>query len=426
MNSVPTGPSTASIHPPISPSTDFASLGLIQPLRRAIEDEGYCTPTPIQCRAIPPVVAGSDLLGCAQTGTGKTAAFALPILQRFSQVRRDAPRRGGRALVLTPTRELALQIAESFRTYGRHLRVSVATVFGGVGQMPQVGALARGVDVVIATPGRLLDLIGQGHARFGSLEMLVLDEADRMLDMGFLPDVRRILATLPANRQTLLFSATMPRAVLDLARGILRDPVEITVAPSATTVEGVTQRVMYVERADKRALLMDVLQDPSMRRALVFTRTKHGANRLARQMGQLPGGVEVIHGNKSQNARQAALSRFKDGRTRVLVATDVAARGLDVDGVTHVVNFEVPSEPESYVHRIGRTARAGAQGIALSLCDSEERASLRDIERVTRKPIEVVADHPYRSRVPHASAAPHARPGAGQHRRGIRRRRRRF
>jgi ATP-dependent RNA helicase RhlE len=388
--------------------TSFSELALIEPIARALRAENYTVPTPIQAAAIPPLLDGRDLLGCAQTGTGKTAAFALPILQRLAADRKPAPRKGARVLVLAPTRELALQIADSFAAYGRHLPLSRTVVFGGVGQNPQVSALARGVDVLVATPGRLLDLIEQGHAQLSGIEVLVLDEADRMLDMGFIRDIRKILARLPARRQTLLFSATMPRDIAVLADQMLRDPVKVEVAAPATTAENVDQWVLFVDRDNKRHLLAEMLKDPKMSRTLVFTRTKHGANRVTEQLSRMQVRAAAIHGNKSQGARQAALESFRAGHTRVLVATDIAARGIDVDGITHVVNYELPNEPESYVHRIGRTARAGARGIALSFCDREERAYLRDIERLTKQPLRVVADHPYRA----AAGAPSSGGGA--------------
>jgi ATP-dependent RNA helicase RhlE len=379
----------------------FSDLLLAEPLLRALADENYLTPTPIQASAIPHLLAGRDLLGLAQTGTGKTAAFALPILQHLSRVPGPAGR-GPRALVLAPTRELALQVSESFRTYGRHLKLRSAVVFGGVGQKPQVDALARGLDILVATPGRLLDLSAQGHARFDRVSFLVLDEADRMLDMGFLPDMKRIIALLPKERQTLLFSATMPEGIARLAAKILKEPVRVEVTPAASTVEQVEQRVIFVEAADKAAVLAELLQDKAIARALVFARTKHGANRIAARLVRDRIGAEAIHGNKSQGARQRALEGFRSGKVRVLVATDIAARGIDVDGVTHVINFDLPNEPESYVHRIGRTARAGATGVALSLCDAAERPFLRDIEKLTKRRLAVVDHH----RQPHARPAP--------------------
>ncbi len=383
----------------------FQELQLIDPLLRALQAEGYTIPTPIQEQAIPPVMNGRDLIGCAQTGTGKTAAFALPILQRLSAV---TPKRGSkraiRALVLSPTRELASQIADSFSAYGRHLDLKHAVVFGGVGQNPQVQLIRRGVDIVIATPGRLLDLMGQGEVRFDALEVFVLDEADRMLDMGFIHDVRRIIKELPRKRQTLLFSATMPDAIQELASSILTNPAYVEVTPQATTVEKIDQTVFMVDKNNKRALLEHMLRDANMSRVLVFTRTKHGANKLAQQLveqARIP--ADAIHGNKSQSAREKALASFKSGRIRVLVATDIAARGIDVDDVTHVINFDLPNESESYVHRIGRTARAGASGIAISFCDAEERSYLRDIERLIRRPIPVVSEHPYPALIHSAS-----------------------
>ena len=386
-------------------TTSFNSLGVAEPLCRALAAENYTRPTPIQARAIPPLLAGRDVVGIAQTGTGKTAAFALPMLQILSSQREPVAARGVRALILAPTRELALQIGESVRTYGRHLNLRLAVVLGGVGQRPQVNALARGVDILIATPGRLLDLASQGHVRLDKVSFLVLDEDDRMLDMGFIRDVRRIVQATPKARQSLLFSATMPAEVARLASDMLRDPARIEVSPQAMTVDKVDQRVFHVRTADKRALLTGLLQDRRLARVIVFTRTKHGANRLNKQLLAAGVSAEAIHGNKSQNARQRALEMFKTGRTRVLVATDVAARGIDVDGVTHVVNYELPNVPESYVHRIGRTARAGAGGVALSFCDPDERAYLSDIERLTRRRL-AVANHPRAGHGHDATPAP--------------------
>ena len=390
--------------------TSFSGLGVAEPVCRALQAEGYDLPTPIQAQAIPHLLLGRDLLGIAQTGTGKTAAFALPILQRLAANRTRPAPRSARVLVLTPTRELAAQIGDSFRTYGRHLGLKHTVVFGGVGQQPQVDALIRGIDILVATPGRLLDLLNQRHVRLDAVETFVLDEADRMLDMGFIRDVRKIVALLPKRRQTLLFSATMPSDIGRLAGEILSDPIRVEVTPSATTVERVEQRVYFVDASQKRALLAEVLKDPGLARVIVFTRTKHGANRVTEQLAR--GGVvaEAIHGNKSQTARQRALEGFRRGRARVLVATDIAARGIDIDGVTHVVNFEIPNVPESYVHRIGRTARAGASGIALSFCASEERAYLRDIERLTGCSLAVV-DHRFRTIKP---AAPNHPPRGGR------------
>ena len=374
----------------------FSELALVEPIQRALRAENYERPTPIQAQAIPHLLAGRDLLGIAQTGTGKTAAFALPILQHLAANRVPAPRNSMRALVLTPTRELALQIADSFRAYGRHLGLRTAVIFGGVSQGPQVDALRRGIDILVATPGRLLDLHQQGHVRYDGVSIFVLDEADRMLDMGFIRDIRRIVPLLPKQRQSLLFSATMPDEIGRLIGTLLKDPVRVEVTPAATTVERIAQHVMFVDAGNKRALLASLLADKAIARALVFTRTKHGANRVAE--GLTKGGVhaEAIHGNKSQGARQRALGNFRDGRTRVLVATDIAARGIDIDGITHVINFEMPNVPESYVHRIGRTARAGADGIAISFCDHSEKGFLRDIEKVTRQKI-AVAEHAFRA-----------------------------
>jgi ATP-dependent RNA helicase RhlE len=390
----------------------FDELQLIDPLLRAVRAEGYTQPSPIQFQAIPYVLAGRDLLGCAQTGTGKTAAFALPILQRLAAYKTQNARHL-RALVLSPTRELASQIGESFETYGRFVPVRQVTIYGGVNQKPQVEGLRRGADILVATPGRLLDLIGQGYIRLDRLEVLVLDEADRMLDMGFIHDVRRIIATLPSRRQTLLFSATMPDEIQSLADSILNDPVHVAVTPVASTVDTVRQSVYFVEKPHKSALLEHLLRDSSMKRVLVFTRTKHGANKVARLLERASIAAEAIHGNKSQSARERALANFKAGTTRVLVATDIAARGIDVDDITHVINFDLPNEPESYVHRIGRTARAGASGFAYSLCAADERAFLVDIERLIRMHIPAAAHYPYASELglpPITDLQPRSRP----------------
>ncbi len=383
-----------------TPNLSFADLKLIEPLLRAIRGEGYTQPTPIQLQAIPHVLAGRDLLGCAQTGTGKTAAFALPILQRLAAATHHLPHRRPhiRVLVLSPTRELAAQIGDSFDAYGRHTGLRQATIFGGVGQTPQVQALQRGVDILVATPGRLLDLMAQGLVRLNHLEIFVLDEADRMLDMGFIHDVRRVIATLPKQRQTLFFSATMPPDIQELADTILTNPVRVEVTPQASTVEAIEQVVYFVEKNDKPALLQYLLRDPAVTRALVFTRTKHGADRVVKQLHRMSTvGAEAIHGNKSQTARERALAGFKKGHVRVLVATDIAARGIDVESISHVINYDLPNIPETYVHRIGRTGRAGASGMAYSFCDTEERAYLVDIERLTQRHVAVVNDHPYRS-----------------------------
>jgi ATP-dependent RNA helicase RhlE len=367
--------------------TKFSDLGLAAPILKALQSAGYDTPTAIQAQAIPIILAGRDVLGIAQTGTGKTAAFALPILQRLAANRRPPERKGCRALVLSPTRELATQIADSFRVYGRHLDVTVAVIFGGVNHRSQVQRMARGVDVLVATPGRLIDHLTEGSVVLAGAEVLVLDEADRMLDLGFLPAIRRIVSRLASKRQSLFFSATMPREIGRLADELLRDPSRIAVAPVATLVDNVTQRVIHVESGNKLSLLVQLLGDPEMSRALVFTRTKRRADRVARHLQDASIGVAAIHGGKSQPQRERALAAFRASKVRVLVATDIAARGIDIDRVTHVVNYELPDVPEAYVHRIGRTARAGAAGIAISLCDAEERGQLRDIERLTRQAI---------------------------------------
>jgi ATP-dependent RNA helicase RhlE len=371
----------------------FQDLGLRPELLRALADVGYEQPTPIQQQSIPHLLLGKDVLGCAQTGTGKTAAFALPIIQRLMENPRQT--KGVRVLVLAPTRELASQIGESFRDYGKHTRIKTVVIFGGVGQTPQVEALKRGPEVLVAAPGRLLDLMGQGFIKLDQVETFVLDEADRMLDMGFIQPVRQIIKALPRNRQNLLFSATMPGEIQQLADSILHQPVKVAVTPVASTVELIQQKVMFVDKKLKPSLLKHILGDRSVKRALVFTRTKHGANKVVQVLDK--GGIqaEAIHGNKSQTARENALANFKAGSTRVLVATDIAARGIDVDDITHVINFDLPHEPETYVHRIGRTARAGASGVAYSFCDAEERPLLRDIERLIRLKVPVIDDHPY-------------------------------
>jgi ATP-dependent RNA helicase RhlE len=363
---------------------NFSDLGLSAPILGVLAAEGYAAPTPIQLQAIPPVLAGRDLCGIAQTGTGKTAAFALPILQRLAAIPRRAAPQTCRALVLSPTRELASQIAHSFRAYGAGMPLSTAVVFGGVTIGPQRQKLTHGVDILVATPGRLLDLIDSRSLTLSSVQVLVLDEADRMLDLGFIHALKRIVKLLPRQRQTLLFSATMPRPIAALAEDYLNDPVEVVVAPSATTVERVEQRVVFVSSDRKRDLLATLLRDAVFARVLVFTRTKHGADRVVRHL--VSAGIEAtaIHGNKSQPQRERALAGFRDGQARVLVATDIAARGIDVDAVSHVINFELPNVPEDYVHRIGRTARAGAAGTAIAFCSDEERPYLRDIEKLTR------------------------------------------
>ncbi len=365
-------------------SNTFESLGLAPVLLRALNAVGYQEPTPIQTQAIPHVLAGRDVQGIAQTGTGKTAAFALPILQRLLGDRKRAPARGCRVLVLSPTRELASQIAESFVAYARGTGIRTAIMFGGVPKGRQARAVAGGVDVLVACPGRLLDHMGDGAVRLDAVEVLVLDEADHMLDLGFIIPIRRIVSHVPAQRQTLFFSATMPSEISKLAAAMLRDPAHVAVAPVATTVEKVEQRVMFVDAARKRQVLAELLRDQDMSRTLVFTRTKHGADRVVEHLERAGQAAAAIHGNKSQGQRERALAAFKSGHVRVLVATDIAARGIDVDGVSHVVNFDLPNVPESYVHRIGRTARAGRAGVAISLCDQSERSFLRGIEKLIR------------------------------------------
>ncbi len=375
-------------------STNFKDLGLIEPILMALFEEGYTNPTPIQEQSIPIVLEGKDLLGCAQTGTGKTAAFTLPIIQLLS-AKPVEKRKRIKSLIVTPTRELAIQIAESFNAYGRHTPLNCTVIFGGVGQGPQVTALKNGVDVVIATPGRLLDLMNQGYISLREVEIFVLDEADRMLDMGFVNDVRKLLAVLPKKRQSLFFSATMPPEIVQLANSILHHPEKVTVTPVSSTVEIIDQAVYLVDKVNKNALLVEVLKNPAIKTALVFTRTKHGADKVVQLLTKNTIIAEAIHGNKSQNARQRALSNFKEQSTRVLVATDIAARGIDVDELAHVINFDIPNIPETYVHRIGRTGRAGAAGTALSFCDFEEKAYLADIEKLIGKKVPVIAEHPY-------------------------------
>jgi ATP-dependent RNA helicase RhlE len=405
----------------------FADLGLSQPLLAAVGAAGYDHPTPIQAAAIPVALAGRDLVATAQTGTGKTAAFALPLLQRLAASQADRPeadsppparsrRRRGfrrpaaqvaerpvavasagrpRALILTPTRELAQQIDESLQTYGQTLRLRTSVILGGVPQESQVRALQRGVDILVATPGRLIDLIEQGHVACDQVEIFVLDEADRMLDMGFIHAVRQVAGLLPTQRQTLLFSATMSPPIVRLAAALLRDPQTISVSPPASVSGQIDQRVMFVNKADKRALLADILKSREVTRALVFARTKHGAERLAKLLGKAGVDADAIHSNKTQGARQRVLAAFSKGQLKVLVATDIVARGIDVDGISHVINYELPAEPESYVHRIGRTARAEAHGIAMAFCDVEELSLLRGIERLTNQPLTIVSDHRY-------------------------------
>jgi ATP-dependent RNA helicase RhlE len=374
----------------------FKNLQLIEPVLKALSEEGYTTPTPIQEQSIPVILQQKDLLGCAQTGTGKTAAFALPLLQLLSQEPASNDRqRSIRALILTPTRELAIQIEESFKAYGRHLGLRHAVIFGGVSQHQQVATLRRGIDILVATPGRLLDLMQQRHVSLQHIKHFVLDEADRMLDMGFVQDVRRIIAKLPARRQTLFFSATMPPEIQQLANMILTNPVKVEVTPVSSTADTIQQHLYHVEKMNKRPLLVHLLKNTAIPSALVFSRTKHGADRIAKDLRKAGVNAEAIHGNKSQNARQSALTNFKSRRIRILVATDIAARGIDIDELTHVINFDLPNIPETYVHRIGRTGRAGASGIAISFCDFEEKIWLKDIQRLINKTIPVVKDHPF-------------------------------
>lgn len=371
----------------------FEGLELNQPILRALKKNGYAQPTPIQQQSIPALLEGRDMIGIAQTGTGKTAAFSLPVLDRLSRTNRKAVSGKPRALILSPTRELAGQIVDSIRTYGDELHLRCQAVFGGVPIRRQIAQLQRGVHILVATPGRLLDLMNQGHVELSAIEYFVLDEADRMLDMGFQRDIERITAALPGKRQTVLFSATMPAAVGRLAERLLDRPVRVEITPQATTVERIEQQVMMVAKDQKRNLLNELLADQNLSRVLIFTRTKHGADRVSRQLKQTGISSDAIHGNKAQNARQRALDAFRSGSVRALVATDIAARGIDVDGVTHVINFELPVDPEAYVHRIGRTARAGCSGAAISLCAPDERSQLRSIERIIRQPIPVNSDH---------------------------------
>jgi len=371
----------------------FDELSLSEPILRAVRDAGYDRPTPIQEGAIPPALKGRDVLGCAQTGTGKTAAFSLPLLQRLDSIATEETEL--RALILTPTRELAAQIGDSLATYGKHLELWHTVIFGGVKDKPQIRELDKGLDALVATPGRLLDLMSRGHVDLSKIEVFVLDEADRMLDMGFLPDVKRVIAKLPKKRQTLFFSATMPPEIRDLANGLLDDPVSVAVAPVSSTAENVDQRIYFVDKRDKRKLLVELLERDALEHTLVFTRTKHGANRVVKHLDKAGIQAAAIHGNKSQNARTRALDGFRTHDLSVLVATDIAARGIDVDGITHVINFDLPNVPETYVHRIGRTARAGASGIALSFCEIEEHPYLADIERLIGKHIERISDHPF-------------------------------
>jgi len=394
----------------------FQDLNLIEPILRALKTEGYTTPTPIQEQAIPIILQNKDLLGCAQTGTGKTAAFAIPILQLLYNDRlQHKEQKTIKALILTPTRELAIQIDESFAAYGRHTGLKHLVIFGGVSQNPQVDALRRGVDILVATPGRLLDLMNQRFVHLDHIRMLVLDEADRMLDMGFVHDVKKVIAKVPAKRQTLFFSATMPNEIQQLANTILTKPEKVEVTPVSSIADTIQQSLFYVEKNDKRALLIHLLKDKNIKTALVFTRTKHGADKVVKDLIKVGITAEAIHGNKSQNARQRALTNFKNRTTRVLIATDIAARGIDIDELTHVINYELPNIPETYVHRIGRTGRAGASGIALSFCDEEEIDFLKDIHKLIAKQIPVDEGHPYPMSIQNLTAklVAGAKPAAG-------------
>ncbi len=387
-----------------------AFTALIEPLQRAVAEEGYSIPTPIQEQAIPHLLEGKDILGCAQTGTGKTAAFTLPLLQEMCQTNITPSKGRPRALILTPTRELAAQIGDSIKTYGRYVRVSHTVIFGGVGQNPQVQALNRGVDVVVATPGRLLDLMDQGYVHLDRVELFILDEADRMLDMGFIPAVRKVIAKLPKKRHSLFFSATMPPVVEKLAVDMLRSPVKITIDPGRPTVERIEQKMMFVDKGHKNQLLIELIDSHDMDKVIVFSRTKHGANNVVKKLTAAGISSAAIHGNKSQTARTKALAEFKAGKVRALVATDIAARGIDVDGITHVVNFDLPEEPETYVHRIGRTARAGTDGDAVSFCSARERDWLRQIEKMICKEVPVDCEHKYHSEIARRATGSDARP----------------
>ncbi len=389
----------------------FSALGLAEPLLRALAAEGYDLPTPIQAQAIPLALAGREVLGIAQTGTGKTAAFGLPVLQRLAADRPSVAPRCACALILAPTRELAIQIDESLRSYGRHLKLRHAVVLGGVNQNRQIQALRPGVHILVATPGRLLDLVRQKHIQLHATTALVIDEADRMFDMGFIRDVRRIVSHLPQQRQTMLFSATMPGEVAHLVKEILRNPVSVEVSPTQVVADKVEQHVYFVPTQGKRELLDELLRDVAMKRVIVFTRTKHGANKIAGQLANSGHEAQAIHGNKSQSARQRALNEFRDGHSRILVATDIAARGIDIDDVTHVVNFDIPECPENYVHRIGRTARAGGAGIAIAFCDPSERDSLRSIERLVKQSLTPMRGDP------RAQTTQKTPPGRNHHRR---------
>ncbi len=377
----------------------FKELNVIEPILQALIQEGYSTPTPIQQEAIPIILNNSDILGCAQTGTGKTAAFSIPILQMLYSKVKQGRDKEIKALILTPTRELAIQIGESFAAYGKNTLLIHTVIFGGVGQQPQTRDLKRGVDILIATPGRLLDLINQGYINLKTIDFFVLDEADRMLDMGFIHDIKRILPLLPKKRQTLMFSATMPQEIASLANSMLTNPVKVAVDPVSSTVDSIEQFVYFAEKREKTSLLIDLLNDKNKKSVLVFSRTKHGADKIAKALSRAGIGSDAIHGNKSQNARQAALSKFKKHTTRVLIATDIAARGLDIDQLSHVINYDLPEVPETYIHRIGRTGRAGYGGVALSFCDPEELPRLKDIQKLLGRKISVERNQHYKAAI---------------------------
>jgi ATP-dependent RNA helicase RhlE len=396
----------------------FKSLHLTDPILRSLKEEGYSKPTPIQSKAIPVALKGTDLLGCAQTGTGKTAAFAIPILENLSKNKSRDRNRNIRSLIVTPTRELAIQIDDSFQSYGRYTGLNTAVIFGGVNQKSQVKKLKQGVDILTATPGRLLDLMNQGFISLSNIEIFVLDEADRMLDMGFIHDIKKLLAVLPKKRQNLFFSATMPNEIVKLSNSILHNPVKIEVTPENPTVEAIQQGIYFVDKGNKKNLLVDVLLDSDIKSALVFTRTKHGANKVVKLLNGRNIQAEAIHGNKSQSARQKALGNFKDQKTRVLVATDIAARGIDVDELQYVINYEIPNIPETYVHRIGRTGRAGADGTALSFCDAVEKDYLRDIEKLIGKKIPIINEHDFPLEDHHPEVPEKQKPRQSQKRRG--------
>ncbi|MGN6415849.1 MAG: DEAD/DEAH box helicase [Pseudobacter sp.] len=398
----------------------FEQLSVAAPILKALADQGYSNPTPIQEQSIPVILEQKDILGCARTGTGKTAAFAIPIIQLLAEEKEKAPVKGIRALILTPTRELALQIQESFDAYGKYTNLRQVVIFGGVSQHAQVQELRRGCDVLVATPGRLLDLMQQGIINIGQIRILVLDEADRMLDMGFIHDVKKVLAKTPAQKQTLFFSATMAPEIKKLSDSILKNPVHVTVTPVASTAETVGQTLYYVDKKNKNPLLVHILQDPSITASIVFSRTKHGANKIAKALENAGIRSEAIHGNKSQAARQRALQLLKDRQIRVLVATDIAARGIDVEELSHVINYDLPNIPESYVHRIGRTGRAGASGLAISFCDQEEREFLRDIQRLIKKNVPVIEDHPFKPGSPIVKEPVVQAPAIAKHQAGSR------